>query len=274
MHPPLAELLDNMKPGLAAGAAFVPIGQDPAADQGLAFENRFQGVYQDLRGPRAAAGLALRATRRGAGPGGQALCRTVDDLLLALNPRVDRASLWGSSALVPIDRIELRPLLQQVWGELRSLADSRSIKARFGPQGNADSLAAICGSEICLRRVFVECLESARRSGRPGATLDIEHVQRGPRALIVFRDRSVFAPHSATAVELPGAARGAKPAATRWSARDPVNLKRCQRIVSLHGGLWREEVADGMYNVLIDLPTGAPHRSKAQNQVDTARALH
>jgi len=94
----------------------------------------------------------------------------------------------------------------------------------------------------------------------------------GPRALIVFRDCGVFAPRSATAVEMPGVARGARPAATRLNARDQIGLKLCQHIVSLHGGQLRDEVEDGIHNFLIDLPTGAPHRSDAQSQVDTAQA--
>ena len=266
------ELDCRVIPGLSADDAFVLIGQDAAADQGMAFENLLQVVHHDLRDPLAAAGKALHAARLGAEPGVEALCSTVDELLLTLNKLVDLASLWGSSALLANDRIELWPLLQQVWGELQSLADSRSIKVRFRAQGKADSLAAIYGSEIWLRRVFVECLESALRSGRPGVTLDIEHVQMGPRALIVFRDCGVFAPRSATAVEMPGAARGAKPVATRLNARDLIGLKLCQHIVSLHGGQLREEVEDGIHNFLIDLPTGAPHRSDAQSQVDTAQA--
>jgi hypothetical protein len=41
--------------------------------------------------------------------------------------------------------------------------------------------------------------------------------------------------------------------------------------VTLHGGRLREEMEDGLRNFLIDLPTGAPHRSDSA-QLDIAQA--
>ena len=266
------ELKCRVIPGLAADDAFVLIGNDPSADHGAAFENLLHVVQHDLRDPLAAAGKALHAAQAGAPDGVDALCGSIDELLLTLNKLVDLASVWGSSALLANDRIELWPLLQQVWGELQALAQSRSIKVRFRAQGANESLATIYGSEPWLRRVFVECLESALRSGRPGATLDIEHVQLGPRALIVFRDCGVFATRSTDAVEMPSAAKGTEPAARRLRANDQIGLKLCQHIVALHGGQLREENEDGLRNFLIDLPTGAPHRNTEQSQIDVAQA--
>ena len=267
------ELKCRVIPGLAADDAFVLIGNDPSADHGAAFENLLHVVQHDLRDPLAAAGKALHAAQAGGAPNGvDALCGSIDELLLTLNKLIDLASVWGSSALLANDRIELWPLLQQVWGELQALAQSRSIKVRFRAQGANESLATIYGSEPWLRRVFVECLESALRSGRPGATLDIEHVQLGPRALIVFRDCGVFATRSTDAVEMPSAVKGAEPAARRLRANDQIGLKLCQHIVALHGGQLREENEDGLRNFLIDLPTGAPHRNTEQSQIDVAQA--
>ena len=266
------ELKCRVIPGLAADDAFVLIGNDPSADHGAAFENLLHVVQHDLRDPLAAAGKALHAAQADAPDGVDALCGSIDELLLTLNKLVDLASVWGSSALLANDRIELWPLLQQVWGELQALAQSRSIKVRFRAQGANESLATIYGSEPWLRRVFVECLESALRSGRPGATLDIEHVQLGPRALIVFRDCGVFATRSTDAVEMPSAAKGTEPAARRLRANDQIGLKLCQHNVALHGGQLREENEDGLRNFLIDLPTGAPHRNTEQSQIDVAQA--
>ena len=51
----------------------------------------------------------------GAPPDGvDALCGSIDELLLTLNKLVDLASVWGSTALLANDRIEPWPLLQQV----------------------------------------------------------------------------------------------------------------------------------------------------------------
>ena len=79
-------------PGLAAGDAFVLIGQDVAADQGMVFQNRLQVVHHDLRDPLAAASQALQAACLGAGRGVEARCRRVDELLPTLNKLIDLAT--------------------------------------------------------------------------------------------------------------------------------------------------------------------------------------
>jgi hypothetical protein len=266
----IPQLKCRVIPGLAADDAFVLIGKDPSTDHGAAFDNLMNVIQCDLRDPLAQAGKALEAAQVGCeGDEIQALLSPLGDLLLLLEKLVDLASVWGSSALLATDRIELWPLFQQVWAELDGLAQSRSIKVQFKSHAEAASLATIYGSEVWLRRVFMECLASALRSSRPGATLNIEHVQMGPRALIVFRDCGVFAPRSPGAVEMPSL--GGKPPSAGLRAHDQIGLKLCQHIVSLHGGQLREEDDDGLRNFLIDLPTGAPHRSE-NTQIDVAQA--
>jgi signal transduction histidine kinase len=134
----------------------------------------------------------------------------------------------------------------------------------------AQDLATLYGSEHWLRRVFLECLESALRTLPAGGTLEIEHRQMGPRALVVFRDCGVFGAASGLAVDMPHAEKPRAVAAPS-RARDQIGLKLCQHIVSLHGGQLREEEEDGLRNFLIDLPTGAPHRDD-HAQLDIAQA--
>jgi len=267
----ITELQCRVIPGLSADDAFVLIAGEPVADHGMAFENLMQVMQHDLRDPLAASVAALR-TAQGDGPEVAELCSSIEQLLGTLSRMVELASLWGSSALLANDRIELWPLLQQVWGDLEPLAASRSITVRFRAHGAADSLATTYGSEVWLRRVFKECFESALRSGRPGATMDIEHVQLGPRALVVFRDCGVFVPRASEAINMPSSARGARLAAAPLNARDQIGLSLCKHIVSLHGGQLREEVEGGLHNFLIELPTGAPHRQVEHSQVDAAQA--
>jgi hypothetical protein len=72
------------------------------------------------------------------------------------------------------------------------VARQRGVKIRFNSQIPAADLATLYGSEPWLRRVMVECLLSAVRGSRTGSTLDIEHRQMGPRAMIVLqRQRSL-----------------------------------------------------------------------------------
>jgi len=265
----IPELKCRVIPGLAADDAFVLIGKDPGADHAAAFENLMSVIRHDLRDPLAVACREMRIMHAVEGGDG-ALLDALDDMLGLMEKLVDLASVWGSSALMANDRIELWPLFQEVWAESQALAKSRSIKVQFQARGAADSLATIYGSEIWLRRVFVECLGSALRSSRPGATLNIEHVQMGPRAMIVFRDCGVFASRRVDAVQMPDAPRRTAP---RLTAHDEIGLKLCQHIVSLHGGQLREEEEDGLRNFLIDLPTGAPHRIGVE-QIDVAQAQH
>lgn len=262
------ELKCRVLPGLARDDAFVLIGSE--GGDGSAFDNLMQVIRSDLRDPVHDCAGALALVQRDHDPhAADALVDRVQELVRVLDKLVDLADLWGSGALFANDRIELWPLIQAVWGEVEPVALQRQVKVRFRAHGEARDLATLYGSEHWLRRVFLECLESAVRSTRGGGTLEIEHRQMGPRALIVFRDCGVFAGRPGDAVELP--AQGGKPVAPKPSARDQIGLKLCQHIVALHGGQLREEEEDGQRNFLIDLPTGAPFRSD-QTQLDIAQA--
>ena len=254
----LSELPCRVIPGLGSDDAFVMIAADPSVDHGAAFQNLLHVIHHDLLDPLEAASHALDAAQASHTAGAVPLHDTMGELLKSLHKLVDLAALWGSSALLATDRIEVWPLLQDVWAELQPLAEARSIKVRFRAHGRAEQLSTIYGSKPWLRRVFTECMESALRVSGNSATLDIEHVQMGPRAMIIFRDCGVFAARHDDAVDMPGPAKGAKTTLPRLKAREQIGLKLCQHIVQLHGGQLREEEDDGVHNFLIDLPTGAP----------------
>ncbi len=256
----LNELKCRVIPGLARDDAFVLIGADTSAATGSSFDNLMQVIRADLAEPLREAGNALQLARgHQGGHEIDPLLDGVQEMMRVLDRLVDLAQLWGNGALVANDRIELWPLLQSVWSETEPLAISRSIKVRFRAQTEADSLATLYGSEHWLRRVFLECLESAVRSSVRGATLEIEHRQMGPRALIVFRDCGMFAPRAG--IDMPRGSKAPMPT-PRPSARDQIGLKLCQHIISLHGGELREEQDGGERNFLVELPTGAPHHAE------------
>jgi signal transduction histidine kinase len=258
------ELRCRILPGLSRDDAFVLVANDHS-EQGAAFDNLLAVVRTDLRDPLREAQAGLQAL----GEQGVQVAAQASAVLEVLDKLVDLADLWASDALLESDRIEPWPLLQQVWLEVAPLAKHRSITVRLDAhQKAAGDLAAIYGSETWLRRVFRECLAQAVNAARPGDTLDIDYRQLGPRALVVFRDCGAFAGASAGAVELK-ASRETPP--VRAAASAQIGFKLCQHIVSLHGGRLREEMEDGMRNFLIDLPTGAPHRSDGA-QLDIAQA--
>lgn len=266
-----SELHCRVIPGLASDDAFVLITQDADQDGKVGFDNLMQVIRSDLRDPfkAARAGLALARTERD-GAALDAALDKADDLMKALDKLIALASIWNSQALLATDRIELWPLMQRCWSEVEPLAVDRGVKARFVAQGDVGSLATLYGSEEWLGRVLQECMESAVRSAPKGGTLEIEHRQMGPRAMIVFRDCGVFSHAAAGAVHLGGADKAAK-GAPKLSAREDIGFRLCQHIVSLHGGQLREEEDDGIRNFLIDLPTGAPHNTDS-SQLDIAQA--
>lgn len=266
-----AELHCRVIPGLASDDAFVLITREAEQDDRVGFDNLMQVIRSDLRDPfkSARAGLALARNERDGAALDTALDKA-DDLLKALDKLIALASIWNSQALLATDRIELWPLIQRCWSEVEPMALGRNVKARFVAQGEVDSLATLYGSEEWLGRVLQECMESAVRSAPKGGTLEIEHRQMGPRAMIVFRDCGVFARATAGAVPM-GDAQKAGGSPARAPAREDIGFRLCQHIVSLHGGQLREENDDGIRNFLIDLPTGAPHNTDS-SQLDIAQA--
>lgn len=267
------ELKCRVIPGLAQDDAFVLIGQQIGQDDGSGFDNLMEAIRTDVREPLRGAHAALELVQS-QGAGGaelEALGDGVRQLLEVVDKLVDLASLWGSGTLLANDRIELWPLLQQVWAEVEPLALDRSVKVRFHAQAGTDHLATLYGSERWLRRVFAECLDAAVRATQRGSLLEIEHRQMGPRALLVFRDCGVFAARNSAAPGVPMPTRGKAEKAPALGAREQIGLKLCQHIVSLHGGHLREEHDDGQRNFLIELPTGAPHRETGP-QLDIAQA--
>lgn len=262
-----SELQCRVIPGLTADDAFVLIGPDPAADHGTAYDNLMQVIRSDLRDPLSGLHRALQIDGARDAAANDVLLEKLDDVVRTLDKLLDLASVWGSAALLANERIELWNLLQQAWANVEPLAVARSVKVRFRAQTAAEQLATLYGSESWLQRVFAECLEMAVRAAPRGATIDIEHRQMGPRAMVVFRDSGLFAPRAEGAVEF----AGAKSPPARLPGREHISLKMCQHIVSLHGGQLREETEDGLRNFLIDLPTGAPFRNEA-SELDIAQA--
>lgn len=270
---PVPELRCKVLPGLSRDDAMVLVTDSADEHAAVGFDNLMMVIRSDLRDPLQALAQALVVARNERDAHAlDALCDEVDGVAHVLTKLIDLAAVWGSESLIGNDRIELWPLLQQAWSKVEPLALARNLKARFTAQGPKTQLAAIYGSEHWLLRVFVECLEAAVRAARPGSTLEIEHRQMGPRALIVLRDSGAFVAARGDSTPMnSGASRGASTAAPRGTPRDLIGLKLCQQVIAQHGGQLREELDDGQRNFLIDLPTGAPFRNEA-SELDIAQA--
>lgn len=270
---PVPELRCKVLPGLSRDDAMVLVTDSADEHASVGFDNLMMVIRSDLRDPLQAMAQALVMARNEHDVHAlDALCDQVDEVRQVLTKLIDLSAVWGGESLVGNDRIELWPLLQQAWAKVEPLALGRNLKARFTAQGPKTQLAAIYGSEHWLLRVFVECLEAAVRAARPGSTLEIEHRQMGPRALIVLRDSGAFVTARGDSTPLSSAkAHGAAPTMPRGTPRDLIGLKLCQQVIAQHGGQLREEHDDGQRNFLIDLPTGAPFRNEA-SELDIAQA--
>ncbi|CAM3785682.1 sensor histidine kinase [Roseateles saccharophilus] len=264
---PIPELSCRVVPGLSKDDAFVFIRDAVAVDPGIAFENLMQIIQSDLAAPLHDAQRALGVLEPEFAQQAEPLLAGITEVLQVLDKLVDLAGLWSSSALLANDRIELWPLLQSVWAELQPQAMARQVQVRFQARDEIANLATLYGSEPWMRRVFLECLEAAIRAAPSGSTLMIEHRQFGPRALLVFRNSGVFAQIQA-GIELRQAPRGRAGTA---AARERIGFHLCRQILALHGGQLRDEIEDGERHLLIDLPTGAPHRP-TDTQIDIAQA--
>lgn len=276
---PAPELKCKVLPGLSSDDAVVLINDAAEEQATVGFDNLMMVIRSDLEEPLHDLTEALTLARnQGDQHALDALCDRVDETREVLTHLVELGQVWNSESLLSNDRIELWSLLQQAWALVEPMARQRGVKIRFNSQIPAADLATLYGSEPWLRRVMVECLHSAVRGARSGSTLEIEHRQMGPRAMIVLRDSGAFsvANHRGESEMLsiePGKAAAASTASAqpRLAARDVIGLKLCQQIVALHGGQLREEKDDNLRNFLIDLPTGAPHRA-GNAELDIAQA--
>jgi hypothetical protein len=275
------KLLCTVQAGFTADDVFVRIAPAADAEADTAYDSLMQVLRTDLHEPLLNSHRALAVARESVdGFALDPLLQDLHDMLAVLDKLLDLAQIWGSRALFQNDRIELWPLLQQVWAEIEPIALGRKVSVRFHAQQESEQLATLYGSEPWLRRVFAECFESALRAVPTGGALEIEHRQMGPRALVVFRNAGVFAARHGVAMPshapppAPGArlpARASAPAAGKGHARDHISFKLYSHIVAMHGGQLREEEDDGERHFLIDLPTGAPHRSD-ESAIDIAQA--
>lgn len=236
------------------GQALLHVDTESVADLPPAVSARADAwralMGDDLQGALRDARSRLQRARASADP--QRLASALDRLDALLAGAVALADLPRAAealAQLPADRVEPWPLLQAAWESVRPAAALRGVQARFRPHGDPAALGAVYGSEPWLRRLLVECLESAMHHTPRGGTLDIEHCQSGPRALVILHGTRAFA-----------------------EASDGAAHALAQRIAEMHGGaITIENDANEQRALMIDLPTGAPFHS-GHGSIDLAQA--
>ena len=162
-------------------------------DQGFSAQKQFTGnAAHELRTP-----LALMQTQMelfslehpGANP-------ETADFLKLLQEQTERMSQMTKTLLemselrsVPCnDRIELAPLVDEVFADLAPLAEQREIALECA--GDAE----IIGSDTLLYRLVFNLVENALRYSRPGTAVSVSIDEEANRVLLRVRDRGAGIP--------------------------------------------------------------------------------
>ncbi|MBL8511477.1 MAG: hypothetical protein JNM52_07510 [Betaproteobacteria bacterium] len=205
------------------------------------------------------------------------------DVVARLGKVIDLVELFGPDAIAGDDRVEMMPLVQEVWVDLQALAEKRRIQVCMS--GFHADLPPVYGNRRLLLRAIRECLENAIKHSRQElqanemANIEIQADLSGEHLRLTVKNYGVgILPHLSDRLFLPFNQAGqAKPkdksAAT--SAGLGLGLPLCRRIIEIHGGFLRlESNHDDMTEAVIELPTGAPQRdaSRLGGQMDIAQA--
>ena len=162
-------------------------------DQGFSAQKQFTGnAAHELRTP-----LALMQTQMelfslehpGANP-------ETADFLKLLQEQTERMSQMTKTLLemselrsVPCnDRIELAPLVEEVFADLAPLAEQREIALE------CEGDAAIVGSDTLMYRLVFNLVENALRYSRPGTAVSVSIDEEANRVLLRVRDRGAGIP--------------------------------------------------------------------------------
>ena len=162
-------------------------------EQGFSAQKQFTGnAAHELRTP-----LALMQTQMelfslehpGANP-------ETADFLKLLQEQTERMSQITKTLLemselrsVPCnDRIELAPLVEEVFADLAPLAEQREIALE------CEGDAAIVGSDTLMYRLVFNLVENALRYSRPGTAVSVSIDEEANRVLLRVRDRGAGIP--------------------------------------------------------------------------------
>ena len=153
------------------------------------------------------------------------------------------------------EQLQLAPMVEEIFTDLAPLAEKRSITLE------AESDAALTGSDTLIYRLLFNLTENAVKYNRPGGSVWVELAQGQEKCIIRVSDtgcgipkeyqRSIFHPFfrvdKSRSREYGGAGLG---------------LSLVWEIADLHGGsVWVEESSDKGTTIAVELPAGAENDS-------------
>ncbi len=225
-------------------------------DQGFSAQKQFTGnAAHELRTP-----LALMQTQMelfslehpGANP-------EIADFLKLLQDQTERMSQMTKTLLemselrsVPCnDRIELAPLVEEVFADLAPLAEQREIALECAGD------AVTVGSDTLLYRLVFNLVENALRYSRPGTAVSVSIDEEANRVLLRVRDRGVGIPMQYKESIFQPFFRVDKSRSREYGGVG-LGLSLVWEIAALHGGTVEVEESSNEGTVmLVALPKGS-----------------
>lgn len=195
-------------------------------------------------------------------------------LMDQLEKVLDLISVFGQDALVGDERILPDELIREICQELNPAA--KQARMKITTSGLEEGLTPVYGSRKWIKRAFREIIENAivYSATKPGLQQDglIEISARQTGAFLMLHFRNWGAAAAPVAQQGRYVVFGGAPHETQANGRGlRIGLPLAQRILELHGGTLRvRSDNDGLTEVILQIPTGAPFQSHAQ--LDMAQA--
>ena len=198
------------------------------------------------------------------------------DVVGRVQKLADLIDLFGGEAIATDDRVALEPLVRRAWDEIAPLAASRRIESSL--TGFRADLPPVYGNARLLARAMRECLENAVKHSREGVNGDeTSHVEiradlHGEHVRITVKNHGFgVLPAIVDREFLPFNVAQAPGAPARWPGLG-IGLPLARRIVEIHGGYVNIGASrDETTELVMELPTGAPHREAGRQDIAQAQ---
>ena len=165
--------------------------------------------------------------------------------------------MCGLQAVPCADRIELGPMIEEIFADLAPLAEKNSVTLER--EGNG----AMTGSDTLIYRLLFNLTENAIKYNRPGGSVRLSVTPEPEHLVIRVSDtgrgiperfqRSVFQPFFRV-----------DKSRSREYGGVGLGLSLVWEIVNLHGGsVWVEESSDKGTTIAVELPAGAENDSSS-----------
>ena len=149
------------------------------------------------------------------------------------------------------EQLQLAPMVEEIFTDLASLAEKRSITLE------AEGDGSLTGSDALIYRLLFNLTENAVKYNRPGGSVRVELAQRQEKCIIRVSDTGCGIPEEYQRSIFQPFFRVDKSRSREYGGVG-LGLSLVWEIAALHGGsVWVEESSDKGTTIAVELPTGA-----------------